>query len=84
MMPQGTGPTWPRSDWDDLVVTADGRKVGELDTPTLTAAIERLQVPGFLYTSGREGNIRAFSYARAKVFNDAGNAAVTAWLKGSP
>jgi hypothetical protein len=83
MITGNVGPSWPRSDWDDLEV-APGRKIGDVDTPTLTALIEKLNVPGFLHANGRQANIEAFSYARQKVYDQAGAAAVAQWLKGAP
>jgi hypothetical protein len=76
------GPSWARSDWDHLEV-APGKKIGDTSTPELTAMIEKLNVAGFLHTNGRQSNIEAFAFARQKVFDQAGNAAVTAWLKGA-
>jgi hypothetical protein len=80
MLTSNVGPTWPKSEFDHLEVNASGLKVGEADTATVTAICERLRVPGFAHTQGREANLTAFSRAREKVFNDAGRAAVQAWL----
>jgi len=82
MLAPNIGPTWPPSHYDHLPVAADGRKIGEIATPELTALLGRLNIDGFSHSAGRQSNIEAFAAAHAKVYDAAGKAAVAAWLKG--
>jgi hypothetical protein len=83
MQPSNIGPSFAKSNFDHLEIDATGRKVGNTDTPALTAILARLNVDGFTHSQGREANLQAFSFAREKIFNAAGRAAVQAWLAGA-
>jgi hypothetical protein len=67
-----------------LELNAAGLKVRDADNATVNSVCERLAVPGYVPTQGREGNLAAFSAERARVFNAAGSAAVKKWLAGTP
>ena len=82
MITGNVGPSWPaHPEFGDLVVTADGRKVDQVDTPALISQCQRLGV-GFVESCGRDHIVRAFAAQRASVFNQAGHGAVAQWLKG--
>jgi hypothetical protein len=80
MEPANIGPSHPRSEW---VVAADGRRVGDLGTPELTARLAALHIDGFAHTSGRQANLEAFALAHQKIYDAAGKAAVLQWLRGA-
>jgi hypothetical protein len=72
------GPTWPKSEHDPLLISADGNKVGETNTVALNHVLAKLDIPGWSPTNGRQRNLEAFAAAYQKVFTDAGTAAVKA------
>jgi hypothetical protein len=77
------GPTWPKSEHDPLLISADGKKVGETDTVALNHVLAKLDVPGWAATNGRQRNLEACSEEYARRFNAAGEAAVKSWLAGA-
>jgi hypothetical protein len=81
-MTANTGPTWPSSEHDPLPI-GGGRKVGDVDTATLTGVLERLNIPGFSHSSGRQSNIEAYKQEHDRVHDAAGKAAVAEWLAGA-
>jgi hypothetical protein len=80
LIPENIGPSHPKSEWDYLPVATDGRKVGDIATPELTARLGALGIEGFSHTSGRQANIEAYAAAHQKVYDAAGKAAVAQWL----
>jgi hypothetical protein len=82
MRTSNVGPDWPKSEHDHLEIVP-GLKVGDADNATVTAACERLGVPGFAHTQGRGANLSAFAKARAQIYDSAGRQAVLAWLAGA-
>jgi hypothetical protein len=65
------------------VVTADGRKVDQVDTPALISQCQRLGVD-VDERCGRDAVIRAFATERSRRYAQAGDVAVALWLKGKP
>jgi hypothetical protein len=77
------GPTWPTSEYDNLLVDANGRRVGEVDNVELYRLLAALKVPGFEHSKGRQANLEAFAVAYQKVYDADGRNGVVKWLGGA-
>jgi hypothetical protein len=75
---KGSGPTWARGQHDDLSLP-NGSVIGQTDNETLRQIFAGLGIPA-AHTLGRDRLVECYVAMLKKVHNDAGNAAVTAWL----
>jgi hypothetical protein len=76
---KNSGPTWSRGLHDDLSLP-NGSVIGQTDNETLRQIFAGLGIPD-AHTLGRDRLVERYVAMLKKVHNDAGNAAVTAWLK---
>jgi hypothetical protein len=80
-MSDNIGPTWAKSEHDDLPLP-NGRRVGDVSTPELNHFLEKL-LPAFDERTGRQAALERYAAAHARVFDNAGKEAVKQWHKGA-
>lgn len=77
--PGALKPSLAKTDHDNLLLR-DGRKVGA--ARDLAAVLVAAGVPGASAEKGRADNAAAYAAFLTKIHDDAGRAAVAAWLAG--
>ena len=75
---KNSGPTWARGLHDDLALP-NGSVVGQVDNETLRRIFADLGIPD-AWTLGRDRLVERYVRMLKKIFDDAGNAAVEAWM----
>jgi hypothetical protein len=73
------GPQWPPTPWDDELVP-DGRAIGQVSGPELYSLFDRLAIPGFSHSAGRQANVERYIEFLTGTRDTAGASAVRQWL----
>jgi hypothetical protein len=76
---KGSGPNWARGAHDDLALP-NGSVIGQTNNERLRQIFAGLGIEG-AWTLGRDRLVESYVRVLKKVFDDAGNAAVEAWMQ---